>query len=183
MTEKRFILKSDYDWWGVVDTTGEIKGEYDECFSTDTVVDLLNALHEENQELILQLNQCSDQRNEFHRGARENANRVGKLEKENEQLKSENMMVTGANKILKENNKRLKEEIKDFQDLLAGKEEELLKPIIRMIDDRIAHYKHKPISAPISNPVNPKYDVDVDRLGRLSELQELKKELKGGDVE
>lgn len=47
MSEKRFILKSDYDQWGVVDTTGEIKGEYNECFSTDTVVDLLNALHEE----------------------------------------------------------------------------------------------------------------------------------------
>ena len=108
---------------------------------------------------------------------------INKIAEENEQLKSENMMVTGANKILKENNKRLKEEIKDFQDLLAGKEEELLKPIIRMIDDRIAHYKHKPISAPISNPVNPKYDADVDRLARLSELQQLKKELKGDDGE
>ena len=110
-------------------------------------------------------------------------NELNQLSEENEQLKSENMMVTGANKILKENNKRLKEEIKDFQDLLAGKEEELLKPIIRMIDDRIAHYKHKPISAPISNPVNPKYDADVDRLARLSELQQLKKELKGDDGE
>ena len=29
----------------------------------------------------------SDQRDEFYRGARENANRVGKLKKENEQLK------------------------------------------------------------------------------------------------
>ena len=47
----------------------------------------MNELYEENQELRLQLNQCSDQRNEFHRGARENANRVGKLKKENEQLK------------------------------------------------------------------------------------------------
>ena len=32
----------------------------------------------------------SAQRDEFHRGARENANRVGKLEKENEQLKCGN---------------------------------------------------------------------------------------------
>ena len=55
MTGKRFILKSDYDWWGVVDITGEIKGEYNECFSTDTVVDLLNALHEENRELKREL--------------------------------------------------------------------------------------------------------------------------------
>lgn len=49
----------------------------------------LNELHEENQELRLQLNLCSDQRNEFHRRAIENAHRVGKLEKENEQLKKD----------------------------------------------------------------------------------------------
>ena len=41
----------------------------------------------ENEELKTQLQNTSDQRDEFHRGARENANRVGKLEKENEQLK------------------------------------------------------------------------------------------------
>ena len=51
------------------------------------VCELLNKLHEENNELRLQLNLCSDQRNEFHRGARENANRVGKLKEENKQLK------------------------------------------------------------------------------------------------
>lgn len=48
--------------------------------------DMLNNIYKENQELRLQLNQCSDQRNEFHRGARKNANRVGKLKEENEQL-------------------------------------------------------------------------------------------------
>lgn len=46
---KRFILKSDYDWWGVVDTSGEIKGAYSDCFTTDDVVDLLN---EQNEEII-----------------------------------------------------------------------------------------------------------------------------------
>ena len=52
MIEKRFKCVSDYDWWGVIDTTGEIKGEYDnDCFSTDTVVDLLNELSEENNDL------------------------------------------------------------------------------------------------------------------------------------
>lgn len=52
MTEKRFKCVSNYDWWGVIDITGEIKGEYDnDCFSTDTVVDLLNELYEENQAL------------------------------------------------------------------------------------------------------------------------------------
>ena len=50
MTEKRFKCVSNYDWWGVIDITGEIKGEYDnDCFSTDTVVDLLNEQHEQLQ--------------------------------------------------------------------------------------------------------------------------------------
>ena len=44
---------------------------------------------------------------------------------------------------LHEENIMLKEEIKDFQDLLAGKEEELLKPILQMIDDHIAEYFKK----------------------------------------
>ena len=74
---KRFTNHDDT----ILDTDGE------QLISTDEIVDKMNELHEENNELRLQLNLCSDQRNEFHRGARENANRVGKLEKENEQLK------------------------------------------------------------------------------------------------
>lgn len=50
----------------------------------------IKELSEENERLKIQLQNTSDQRDEFHRGARENANRVGKLEKENEQLKKEN---------------------------------------------------------------------------------------------
>ena len=65
MTKKRFVLKSNYDWWGVVDTTGEIKGKYRDCFSTDDVIDLLNALHEENQELIDALNQRTQQLDDY----------------------------------------------------------------------------------------------------------------------
>ena len=41
----------------------------------------------ENEQLKTQLQNTSAQRDEFGRGARENANRVGKLKKENEQLK------------------------------------------------------------------------------------------------
>lgn len=56
LNEKRFKCVSDYDWWGVIDITGEIKGEYgNDCFSTDTVVDLLNGFAEENKELKKQL--------------------------------------------------------------------------------------------------------------------------------
>ena len=51
MTEKRFISRSDYDWWCVKDTTGKFKGEYDDWMSEKEVVDLLNALHEENEKL------------------------------------------------------------------------------------------------------------------------------------
>lgn len=49
--------------------------------------DLLNGLSEENEQLKTQLQNTCDQRDEFHRGARENANRVGQLEKENKELK------------------------------------------------------------------------------------------------
>lgn len=51
MTEKRFILDSDYDWWYVKDTTGKFKGEYSGWMSDDKVVDLLNTLNDENEQL------------------------------------------------------------------------------------------------------------------------------------
>lgn len=78
MTEKRFTI-ADYNQF------------YDngKLMTTVEVGELLNALHEENLTLRVQLNLCSDQRNEFHRRVRENVNRVGKLEKENEQLKQQ----------------------------------------------------------------------------------------------
>ena len=85
MTAKRFtrIICSNDEYTGSLYCN-------DEPLKIEEVCTLLNELYEENQELRLQLNQCSDQRNEFHRGARENANRVGKLKKENEQLKEQN---------------------------------------------------------------------------------------------
>ena len=43
MTEKRFTLKSDMDWWFVCDGNKQIH--------SDDVVELLNMLHEENIEL------------------------------------------------------------------------------------------------------------------------------------
>ena len=87
MTEKRFEYKNHKVFDNL---TGETHS------SNMVSVNVLNELHEENNELRLQLNLCSDQRNEFHRGARENANRVGKLEKENEELKSENLLLKSA---------------------------------------------------------------------------------------
>ena len=51
---------------------------------------LLNELAEEKKELQSQCNLLQEQANEFHRGARENANRVGQLKIENKKLKEEN---------------------------------------------------------------------------------------------
>ena len=62
---------------GILDNGSPIT--YKDC------VDLLN----ENEQLKTQLQNTSDQRNEFHRAARENANRAGRLENENEQLKQD----------------------------------------------------------------------------------------------
>ena len=67
----------------------------------DEIIDLCNELNEvkvqlqeenkelksENEHMKLSLSNISSQRDEFHRGARENANCIGKLKKENEQLK------------------------------------------------------------------------------------------------
>lgn len=80
--------------------TGLDKGIYSPDYRFH-VRDMMNELAEENEWLRLQLNLCSDQRNEFHRGARENANCIGKLEKENEQLKSEIEELENENEILK----------------------------------------------------------------------------------
>lgn len=61
----------------------------------DETIKQLNDLNDENEKLKSEnedmrrlINNISHQRDEFHHGARENANRVGKLKKENEQLKS-----------------------------------------------------------------------------------------------
>lgn len=49
----------------------------------------ISNLEDENEWLKTQIENISAQSDEFYRGARENANCVGKLEKENEQLKQE----------------------------------------------------------------------------------------------
>lgn len=55
------------------------------------------------------------------------------------------------------------------------------KQVCNLIDTKIKHYEHKPISAPVSQPMSVNFDYDVDRLARLSELQDLKWELKMND--
>ena len=62
----------------------------EERMSIDEVLSKLNELTEEKKEFQFQCNLLREQANEFHRGARENANRVGQLERENKKLKEEN---------------------------------------------------------------------------------------------
>lgn len=47
-----------------------------------------------------------------------------------------------------------------------------------LLDEKIKHYEHKPISVPVGQPMSVNFDADVDRLARLSELQDLKETLK-----
>ena len=62
------------------------------------------------------------------------------------------------------------------------KENERLKQfkekVFVLLDEKIKHYEHKPFSAPVGQPMSVNFDADVDRIARLSELQDLEKELK-----
>lgn len=83
MTEKRFISRSDYDWWFVKDTTGKFRGKYDDWMGEEEMVDCLNALHEENRELQRHLDVMRS-------GALTDDKRIKELYNENEQLKQRN---------------------------------------------------------------------------------------------
>ena len=83
----------------------------------DETIKQLNDLNDENKKLKSEnedmrrlINNISHQRDEFHRGARENANRVGKLKKENEQLKQSISDWSGSYDELYEDVKRLEKE-------------------------------------------------------------------------
>lgn len=60
---------------------------YDWKASAEDYLKIGKSLKKENEQLKIQLQNTSDQRDEFHRGARENANRVRVLAEENEELK------------------------------------------------------------------------------------------------
>ena len=121
MTEKRYGI------WNYVscDVSSIVDKSNNNLLNIVDACELLNSLSEENEQLKTQLQNVSDQRDEFHRGARENANRVGKLEKENEQLNDSLLSTSrefqyGVKKVqklakeneqLKKENKRLKERL------------------------------------------------------------------------
>lgn len=72
----------------IQDTTCE-GGDVEGVMDLTEIEDMLNSLNDEKKELRIQYNFIREQSNEFHRMARENANRVGRLEKENKKLKKE----------------------------------------------------------------------------------------------
>ena len=86
MNEKRFIQSADEQgYWRIKDTvTGKTSQKYD-----DTTCTWLNELNEENKDAQILIQNISDQRNEFHQAVKENANHIGRLKKENRQLKLE----------------------------------------------------------------------------------------------
>ena len=101
MTEKRFSLNKDTEWWFVQDNTiqvnkygyrddltgeDEYRGLHQELTEQETV-DLLNKFYEENKKLRFQFNLLQEPVNVFYHGARENENMVGQLKKENKELK------------------------------------------------------------------------------------------------
>ena len=94
MTEKRFTVPLKYS---LSHSKIQCDGEH---LTNDELVRILNTndgaflenfnLKEEKKELKCQCNLLREQANEFHRIAIEDGNRLGQLEKENEQLKEEN---------------------------------------------------------------------------------------------
>ena len=101
MTEKRFSLIIDTEWWFVQDNTiqvnqygyrdgltgeDEYRGLRQELTEQETV-DLLNRFYKENKKLKFQLNLLQEPVNGFYRGTREDVNMEEQLKKENRELK------------------------------------------------------------------------------------------------
>ena len=111
MTQKRFSLNIDTEWWFVQDDTIEVNkyGYRDDLTGEDEyrglcqelteqeTVDLLNKFYEENKKLQFQFNLLQEPVNEFYRGTRESANMVGQLKRENKKLKEENEQLKQYN--------------------------------------------------------------------------------------
>ena len=150
---KRFIAVSD-------DLIKDNK--YDSLKNNVFVADMLNCLIEENKEL--------KEENEYlkirFKEERDTAMRLGSqcdtLTIQNQELKDKYNEQSVSYEGLEEQVERLL----DFKD-----------KVFNLINAKIKLYSHKPVSAPISQPMSVNFDADVDRLARLSELEALKKEL------
>ena len=90
MTQKRFVYYEHKGADYILDTPNksldfiEMLGD---CLEAEEIVDLLNEFSEENKKLQFRCNHLQEGANEFYRVARENANMVGQLKRENKELK------------------------------------------------------------------------------------------------
>ena len=121
-----------------------------------------NSLADENEQLKIDIGILKDN-HEIDREIIDDLQEyVKKLEKENEQLKDKYNEQSVQYEGLEEQVERLL----DFKD-----------NVFNLINAKIKHYEHKPFSTPVGQPMSVNFDADVDRIARLSELQDLKKEL------
>ena len=104
MIEKRYVIEEIGNMFRVLKDNEPLTTKFENCDKQDVtnLIAELNEVHEEKKELQFQYNLLREQANEFHRGARENANRVGQLEKENKELREQ----------LKDCTEKAKEEIR-----------------------------------------------------------------------
>ncbi len=95
---------------------------------------------------------------------------VSKLKEENKCIKSKAYFRDAMDEINYQTsrNKELKQEIRDLKYKVSS-----------AIQHRIIFLSRKPFSVPAGNPASVTYDEDHDRYARLSEMQNLQKELKG----
>jgi len=95
MTEKRYMIEEIDNMFRVLKDNEPLTTKFENYDKQDVtnLIAELNELAEENKEIKIQYDNLKAQRDEFYRGARENANRVGQLERENKELKKENQYI------------------------------------------------------------------------------------------
>ena len=179
MTEKRYYQRDFEELYYIIDSNVISEKEFDEKLMYDgytafedsltgeEIIELLN----ENAQLksrVIQLETNVEKEIEINDSLHDI---VSEYEKENNQLKERLIDCEQKKQAHKEMlmNSTAVVEQKKLQKIIYGM-------VIAIIDERIEAYERRPFSAPVSNPANPNYDPDVDRLARLSELQELRKE-------
>ena len=52
--------------------------------------------------------------------------------------------------------------------------------VLVLLEEKVKHYEHKPFSIPAMQPLSLNFDGDMDRISRLSELQDLKRVIEQG---
>ena len=102
---------------------------------------------------------------------------LNELHEENQRLQHFESLYRERNLKLEKENEELKAKVDDKEIAVEVETEKLMQKVFNLINAKIKLYSHKPVSAPISQPMSVNFDADVDRLARLSELELLKKEL------